>query len=76
MRDRRPVERPRLQRVRELALQPKLILEKRRSGRLQNQSAPNYNEAALDKADAISGHRQDGMTPEGHDVFRHCTTAT
>ena len=60
MRAKQPVKRLKTQRVKDMSLHPKPILEKRRSGRLQSQPAPNYNEAALDKADAVGGHRQDG----------------
>lgn len=42
------------QRVRKDKCPNRPIMERRRSGRLQNQPAPCYNEAALDKADAPS----------------------
>ena len=68
MRARKPVSRPRKPRIGEVNLQPKPVLEKRRSGRLQSQPAPNYNEAALDKVDAVGGHRQDGVLSKSRQV--------
>ena len=62
MRAKQPVSRPK--RLRDVSSHPKPLMEKRRSGRLQNQPAPNYSEAVLDKADAVGGHRQDGKVSD------------
>ena len=51
---------PKLTRAKEVNLQYKPAIEKRRSGRLSNQPAPVYNEAALDKIDATGAQRQNG----------------
>ena len=64
MRAKQPVSRPKRQRVREVSPQPRPVMEKRRSGRLQNQPAPNYNDSVLDKTDAVGGHRQDGKVSD------------
>jgi len=40
-----------------LSIQPRTNLEKRRSGRLTNQPATDYDERALDKADSTRAYR-------------------